>query len=53
MDTMRLAIILLIMSLGGCKTAEFAFIYPTTGVHMVAKFEAKEDETQQGPSLQR
>lgn len=35
---------LLIACVTGCQTAEFAVSYPVTGVHVVAKFEAREPE---------
>ncbi len=43
------AILLLLSSLtaGGCKTAEFAVDHSMTGIHVAAKFEAKDSA---GPS---
>jgi hypothetical protein len=41
------AILLLLASItaGGCKTAEFAVDHSMTGIHVVAKFEAKDSES--------
>jgi hypothetical protein len=37
---MRATLILLVVLLSGCKTAELAITHPTTGIHVVARIEA-------------
>ena len=39
---MRAIILLTVLLLTGCKTAEFAITHPATGIHLVARLEAKE-----------
>jgi hypothetical protein len=34
----------LLLTLGGCKTAEFAVQHPVSGLHVVAKFESPEPQ---------
>jgi hypothetical protein len=39
---MRLVLLLAIVLSGGCKTAEIAVDHSLTGIHVAAKFEAKD-----------
>jgi hypothetical protein len=39
---MRAIILLVALLVSGCKTAEFALCHPGTGMHLVAKLEARE-----------
>ena len=39
---MRLVLLLAVVMSGGCKTAEIAVDHSLTGIHVVAKFEAKD-----------
>lgn len=50
---MRLIWMLVVISALGCKTAEFAVDHSMTGIHVAAKFEAKDEVEQDlcGPSL--
>jgi hypothetical protein len=36
--------ILVLVAASGCKTVEVAVNYPLAGVHIVAKFEARDDQ---------
>jgi hypothetical protein len=40
---MRAILILAAVVCGGCRSAEFAVNHQMTGLHVVAKFEARED----------
>jgi hypothetical protein len=44
---MRAILLLLLASVtaGGCKTAEFAVDHSMTGIHVAAKFEAKDGDS--------
>lgn len=44
---MRALLLLSAALLSGCKAAEVALIHPTTGVHIVARVEAKDASTAQ------
>jgi hypothetical protein len=39
---MRATLLLVAVALSGCKTAEVAITHPTTGLHVVARVEAKD-----------
>jgi hypothetical protein len=39
---MRATILFLALLVSGCKTAEFALTHPGTGMHLVARVEARE-----------
>jgi hypothetical protein len=41
---MRAMLLLIVVGCSGCKTAEFALSYPTSGIQVVARFAAKDDE---------
>jgi hypothetical protein len=41
---MRAMLLLIVVACSGCKTAEFALSYPTTGIQVVARFAAKDNE---------
>ena len=40
---MRLVLIIAAIACSGCQSAEFAVNHQMTGLHVVAKFEAKDD----------
>lgn len=42
-----ISLLVVVAACGGCKTAEFAVQHPLTGLHVVAKFAAEDQEQPQ------